>query len=55
MKAEDFKPGEFAQIEGLVEAVEAERKQREQAEAADRAKSDLLAVVSHELRTLSAR
>ena len=52
MKPEDFRPDDlFAQIEGLVEAVEAERKQRVEAEAADRAKSELIAVVSHELRT----
>jgi CheY-like chemotaxis protein len=52
MKPEDFRPDDlFAQIEGLVEAVDAERKQRVHAEAADRAKSELLAVVSHELRT----
>jgi len=52
MKPHDFRPEDlFAQIEGLVETVDAERQMREQAEAADRAKSDLLAVVSHELRT----
>jgi CheY-like chemotaxis protein/nitrogen-specific signal transduction histidine kinase len=52
MQPEDFRPDDlFAQIEGLVEAVEAERKLRQQAEEADRAKSELIAVVSHELRT----
>jgi CheY-like chemotaxis protein/nitrogen-specific signal transduction histidine kinase len=52
MQPEDFKPDDLlAQIQGLVETVDAERKMRERAEAADRTKSDLLAVVSHELRT----
>jgi CheY-like chemotaxis protein/nitrogen-specific signal transduction histidine kinase len=52
MQPEDFRPDDlFAQIEGLVEAVEAERRLRVEAEEADRAKSDLIAVVSHELRT----
>ena len=52
MQPEDFRPDDlFAQIEGLVEAVDAERHARERAEAADRAKSEMLAVVSHELRT----
>lgn len=52
MQPEDFRPEDlFAQIQGLVETVDAERQMRERAEAADRAKSDLLAVVSHELRT----
>lgn len=52
MQPEHFRPEDlFAQIEGLVETVDAERRMRERAEAADRAKSDLLAVVSHELRT----
>jgi signal transduction histidine kinase/ActR/RegA family two-component response regulator len=52
MQPEDFRPDDlFAQIQGLVEAVDAERQLRERAEAADRAKSELLAVVSHELRT----
>jgi CheY-like chemotaxis protein/nitrogen-specific signal transduction histidine kinase len=52
MQPENFRPDDlYAQIEGLVETVDAERRLRERAEAADRAKSDLLAVVSHELRT----
>jgi CheY-like chemotaxis protein/nitrogen-specific signal transduction histidine kinase len=52
MQSEDFgREDLFAQIQGLVETVDAERQMRKQAEAADRAKSDLLAVVSHELRT----
>jgi CheY-like chemotaxis protein/nitrogen-specific signal transduction histidine kinase len=52
MQPEDFRPEDlFAQIQGLVETVDAERQMRERAETADRAKSDLLAVVSHDLRT----
>lgn len=52
MQPEDFRSDDlFAQIQGLVETVDAERQLRERAEAADRAKSELLAVVSHELRT----
>lgn len=51
MQPEDFRPEDlFGQIESLVEALDAERAERERAEAADRAKSDLLAVVSRELR-----
>ena len=50
MQPEDFRPDDlFGQIESLVEALEVEREARERAEAADRAKSDLLAVVSREL------
>jgi len=52
MQPEDFGPDDlFAQIQSLVEAVDAERQMRERAQAADSAKSELLAVVSHELRT----
>ncbi len=52
MRPEDFRPDDlFAQIQGLVDAVQAERQARELAEAADKAKSELLALVSHELRT----
>src|SRR4029077_6759681 len=52
MQPEHSRPDDlFAQIQGLVETVDAERQMRERAEEADRAKSDLLAVVSHELRT----
>jgi len=52
MRPEDVRSEDLlAQIQGLVETVDAERRMRERAEQADRAKSDLLAVVSHELRT----
>jgi len=52
MKREDFQPDDlFAQIQGLVARLEAERQARVAAEAADKAKSDLLAMVGRELRT----
>jgi CheY-like chemotaxis protein/nitrogen-specific signal transduction histidine kinase len=52
MRPEDFQPDDlFAQIQGLVDALAAERQAREMAEIADKAKSELLATVSHELRT----
>jgi two-component system, sensor histidine kinase len=52
MQPEDFRPEDlFGQIESLAEALDAERAARERAEAADKAKSELLAVVSDELRT----
>jgi CheY-like chemotaxis protein len=52
MRPEDFRPDDlFAQIQGLVDGLTAERRAREAAEAADKAKSELLAMVGHELRT----
>ena len=52
MRPEDFRPDDlFAQIQSLVDALQAERQAREAAEGADKAKSELLAVASHELRT----
>ena len=52
MRPEDFRPDDlFAQIQGLVDGLAAERRAREGAEAADKAKSDLLAMVGHELRS----
>ncbi len=51
MRAEDFKPDDlFAQIQNLVERLAVERRARESAEAADKAKSELLAMIGHELR-----
>ena len=50
MRAEDFQPEDlFAQIQCLVERLAVERCAREAAEAADKAKSELLAMVGHEL------
>jgi CheY-like chemotaxis protein len=52
MRPEDFQPDDlFAQIQGLVDGLSAERAARHTAEAADKAKSDLLAMIGHELRT----
>ena len=52
MRPEDFRPDDlFAQIQGLVDGLAAERDARHAAEAADKAKSDLLAMIGHELRT----
>jgi CheY-like chemotaxis protein len=52
MRPEDFRPDDlFAQIQGLVDGLAAERRAREGAEAADKAKSELLAMVGHELRS----
>ena len=52
MQPEDFRPDDlFAQIQGLVDGLAAERDARHAAEAADKAKSDLLAMIGHELRT----
>lgn len=52
MRPEDFQPDDlFAQIQGLVDGLAAEREAREAAEAADKAKSDLIAMIGHELRT----
>jgi len=51
MHAEHFRPEDlFAQIQGLVDGLTAERNTRLAAEAADRAKTELLAMVGHELR-----
>ena len=51
MRPEDFRPDDlFAQMQGLVDGLTAERRAREAAEAADKAKSDLLAMIGHELR-----
>jgi signal transduction histidine kinase len=51
MRPEDFRPDDlFAQIQGLVDGLAAERAAREAAEAADSAKSNLLAMIGHELR-----
>lgn len=52
MRPEDFRPDDlFAQIQGLVDGLAAERTARDAAEAADKAKSDLLAMIGYELRT----
>ena len=52
MRSEDFRPDDlFAQIQGLVDGLADERQAREAAEAADKAKSELLAMIGHELRT----
>jgi two-component system, sensor histidine kinase len=52
MQPEDFRPVDpLAQVNGLVETLAAERHAREAAETADKAKSELLATVGHELRT----
>jgi CheY-like chemotaxis protein len=52
MRPEDFRPDDlFAQIQALVDGLAAERRAREAAEAADKAKSELIAMVGHELRT----
>ena len=52
MRPEDFRPDDlFAQIQGLVDGLADERDAREAAEAADKAKSELLAMVGHELST----
>src|SRR3990170_959181 len=52
MRPEDFRPDDlFAQIQGLVDGLAEERRAREAAAAADKAKSELLAMVGHELRT----
>ena len=52
MRPEDFRPDDlFAQIQSLVDGLAEERLAREAAEAADKAKSELLAMVGHELRT----
>ncbi len=51
MRPEDFRPDDlFAQIQGLVDGLAAERDMRQAAEAADKAKADLLAMIGHELR-----
>jgi CheY-like chemotaxis protein len=52
MRPEDFRPDDlFAQIQGLIDGLSAERRAREAAQAADKAKSELLAMVGHELRS----
>jgi CheY-like chemotaxis protein/nitrogen-specific signal transduction histidine kinase len=52
MQPEDFQPDDlFAQIQGLADRLAAERAAREGAEAADKAKSDLIAMIGQELRT----
>jgi len=52
MRPEDFRADDlFGQIQSLVDALQAERQGRQQAEAAEKAKSELLALASHELRT----
>jgi CheY-like chemotaxis protein len=52
MRPEDFRPDDlFAQIQSLVDGLAAERRAREGAEAADKAKSELLAMVGHELKS----
>ncbi|HEY6919998.1 MAG TPA: response regulator [Methyloceanibacter sp.] len=52
MQAQGFHAhGLYAQVQRLVGGFEAERKARQAAEAADKAKSELLATISHELRT----
>jgi CheY-like chemotaxis protein/nitrogen-specific signal transduction histidine kinase len=51
MRPEDFRPDDlFAQIQGLVDALSTERAAREAAESADKAKTDLVAMIGHELR-----
>jgi CheY-like chemotaxis protein/nitrogen-specific signal transduction histidine kinase len=50
MQPEDFRPDDlFTQIQELADALTAERQARERPAAADRAKSEPLTVVSHEL------
>src|SRR5262245_46710681 len=52
MQARDLRDRDlFVQVKRLVEGLEAERKARQAAEAANKAKSELLATISHELRT----
>jgi CheY-like chemotaxis protein len=52
MQSKDFQPDDlFAQIQILVDGIEAERQAREAAEAADAAKSEILAVMGRELYT----
>ena len=52
MRPEDFRPDDlFAQIQGLVDGLTAERRARAAAETADKAKSELLTMVGHELRS----
>src|SRR5579885_3052282 len=51
MRPEDFEPGDlFTQIHNLVETLAEERRAREAAEGAERSKSELLAMIGHELR-----
>ncbi|HUU67540.1 MAG TPA: response regulator [Methyloceanibacter sp.] len=50
MQTRDFQPDDlFTQIQILVDGLEAERRAREAAETADAAKSEILAVMGHEL------
>lgn len=52
MRPEDFRPDDlFGQIQGLVDGLAEERRAREAAQASDKAKSDLIAMIGHELRT----
>src|SRR5262245_9147679 len=52
MQARDLRSCDlFGQVKRLVEGFEAKRKARQAAEAANKAKSELLATISHELRT----
>ncbi len=52
MRTEDFRPDDlFAQIQSLVDALQAERQARQLAEAAEKAKSELISLASHDLRT----
>ena len=51
MRPEDFRPDDLFAQQGLVDGLTAERRAREAAEAADKAKSELLAMVGHELRS----
>lgn len=51
MRPEDFEPGDlFAQIQNLVERLAKERHAREAAEGAERSKSELLAMIGHEIK-----
>jgi CheY-like chemotaxis protein len=51
MRPEDFRPDDlFAQIHGLVDGLAEERAARQAAGTANKAKSDLVAMIGHELR-----
>jgi signal transduction histidine kinase len=52
MRPEDFQPDDlFAQIQGSCRCACGRARTREATEAADKAKSDLMAMIGHELRT----